>query len=245
MPTLDEVKKMQQQGFSESEIIKALREQGKSYKEISEALSQSKIRAAIEAPPVNFNNNQDFPQEPEIPVPSPYENTLPDQTAETDLKDLPPLSQSEEYSDEQYGKFQEQYPESDTYNQDYQSEQPYNQRYEYQSPISTDTITEIAEQVMSEKLSDLRKALDKVLDFRTVTESKIESVDERLKRIEKIIDTLQSSVLKKVGDYITNVNDIKKELIETQKSFSKAIPGLGKRKFKSESARTKRKTKKK
>ncbi|MCH7536200.1 MAG: hypothetical protein IH948_10755, partial [Bacteroidetes bacterium] len=94
--------------------------------------------------------------------------------------------------------------------------------YEYQQPgISADTITEISEQIASEKMSDIRKYIEKIMDFRTTTETKIELMEEKLKRIEKIMDTLQSSVLRKVGDYITNVDDIKKELIETQKTFSK------------------------
>jgi UDP-glucose 4-epimerase len=47
----------------------------------------------------------------------------------------------------------------------------------------------------------------------------IEYIDERLSRIEKIIDRLQLSILQRVGEYVTNVEDIKKELVETQKSF--------------------------
>ncbi len=94
------------------------------------------------------------------------------------------------------------------------------------SGISSDVITEISEQVVEEKLSETRKHLEKVIDFKTVIEAKTESLNERLKRMEKIIDTLQSSVLRKVGDYVTNVDDIKKELIETQKTFSKLVPKL-------------------
>ena len=41
--------------------------------------------------------------------------------------------------------------------------------------------------------------------------------------MEKIIDRLQLSILQKVGDYLTNVEDIKKELAETQKSFKSML----------------------
>ena len=81
---------------------------------------------------------------------------------------------------------------------------------------------------MAEKLGKVQKSLEKVIDFRTTIDAKVEMLQERLKRIEKIIDTLQLSVLKKVGDYVTNVDDIKKELIETQKSFTKLVPALRK-----------------
>ena len=85
-------------------------------------------------------------------------------------------------------------------------------------------ISEISEQVVAEKLSEIRKHLEKIIDLKTSFESKIEYLDERLKRLEKTIDTLQSAVLRKVGDYVTNVQDLKSELIQTQKSFEKLLP---------------------
>jgi len=121
---------------------------------------------------------------------------------------------------------QEEYGQYQGYEPGYEY-QPY-ESYEYQGGISPDTITEISEQVVSERISELRKHLEKVVDFKTTMEAKTESIEERLKRIEKIIDTLQSSVLRKVGDYVTNIEDIKKELIETQKSFTKLVPEMKK-----------------
>ena len=111
------------------------------------------------------------------------------------------------------------------YEQPQASEYPEQQQsYDYnQAPLSSDTIMEISEQVVSEKLSDVRKKLEKIASFKTELETKTESIEERLKRVEKIIDTLQSSVLRKVGDYVTNVEDIKHELIETQKTIGKAM----------------------
>ena len=92
--------------------------------------------------------------------------------------------------------------------------------------ISPDTITEISEQVVAEKLAPLRKDIEKILDLKTTMETKMEYLDERLKRIEKIIDRLQLSIMQKVGEYITNIDDIKKEITETQKSFKAMAPGL-------------------
>ena len=66
------------------------------------------------------------------------------------------------------------------------------------------------------------------MELKNVLGSKIDYMEERLKRIEKTIDILQSSVLRKVGDYITDVQDIKAELIETQKSLSKVFPEISK-----------------
>jgi len=121
-----------------------------------------------------------------------------------------------------------QMPEDQGTYQDYQDYPEYQEGgYEeagyqdYSGGVSSDTITEVAEQVVAQKFSDIRKPLEKVIEFKTTVETKIDSVEERLARIEKTIHTLQSSVLGKVGEYMTNIDDIKKELVETQKSFTK------------------------
>jgi hypothetical protein len=140
------------------------------------------------------------------------------------------MQSSQQDSGAQYG-----YVPQDPYQQGYQDQsQGYQdqysgeyQQYDYQQQgISTDTIAEISEQILSEKMTEMRKHLEKTMDFKSTAEAKIDHIDERIKRIEKIIDTLQTSILRKVGDYVTNVEDIKKELVETQKSFTKLLPEL-------------------
>ena len=61
MSTLEQVKQMQSQGVIEEQIVQNLQNQGIAYREISEALSQSKIKAAVEAP---ANGMQTLPQVP-------------------------------------------------------------------------------------------------------------------------------------------------------------------------------------
>ncbi|MFH1290396.1 MAG: hypothetical protein ABIH92_03240, partial [Nanoarchaeota archaeon] len=96
----------------------------------------------------------------------------------------------------------------------------YPQYQPYQEAMSSDVITEISEQVVSERLSVLQDKLENVIDMKTVFEAKTSNLDERLRRMEKIIDKMQLSILQKVGEYMTDVKDVKKELEETQKSFS-------------------------
>lgn len=124
---------------------------------------------------------------------------------------------------------EEQMPSPNQSTQDTQYMQPseysYPEQYQeaYAPSFSADTIAEISEQVISEKFSSLREQLEKIIDFRTSTSAKINALDERLQRIEKIIDRLQLSILQKVGEQLTNIEDIKNELIETQKSFKSVI----------------------
>ena len=122
------------------------------------------------------------------------------------------------------GQSNEQQTYTEPYSQTgYQNNQPAYPQYQQSYSMSPDTITEISEQVASEKLSQIKDELEKILDFRSTIESKISYLDERLKKIEKIIDRLQLSVLQKVGEYVNNVSDLKNEVVETQKSFKSLL----------------------
>lgn len=206
MGALDEVKSMQKQGLGEDQIIQTLRDKNVSFKDISEALAQSKIKAAVEQPAEQY-------APPMPPVPSPSRNEPQNLMPGMQQSIMPP----QDSSAEQYAPQAPQYPE-------YSDQQQYSE-YNYSQPgsISTDTIAEISEQIIASKMNDFRKQLEKSSDLRTQLDSKIETIDERLKRIEKVIDTLQSSVLRKVGDYVTNVEDLKNEIIQTQKTFAKVV----------------------
>lgn len=203
MTVLEDVRNMQSQGMPEDKIVEALRQRGSSYREIADAIAQSKIKAAVE--------QQDPEEQNQVPVQQQEEMTA---SLETNLPE-PPVQQ--QYYAQPQGQQQEYAaPAPGEYNYSYDQNQ--------QGQISTDLISEIAEQIVAEKMSDVRKHLEKTLDMKNTMESKLEYLDERLKKIERSIDTLQSSVLRKVGDYVNNIEDIKTELIETQKTFTKLVP---------------------
>lgn len=213
MGLLEEVQRMRSTGMQDDQIVLKLQEQGNPYRAISEAMSQSKIKQAIE--------------EPELPLPPMPSDMQPQQDYQSENMQPRQEYQSESMQEMQ-PSIQTQQPEQQQeyfsgYSPDSQVQNFQQQNYEYSQGLSSDTIMEISEQIVSEKLSDVRKKLEKMSNFKTELETKTESIEERLKRIEKIIDTLQASVLRKVGDYVTNVEDIKTELIETQKTFAKVL----------------------
>ena len=222
MGALEEVQRMQQSGMAESEIVAKLQEQGVSYRDISDAIAQSKIKAAVGG---QYNSQQEQPQPNYETDETAVNNSFidaanvvaqPPQGMQPSLLQAPaPASDPNQ---------QEYFP---TYEQNAATAQgayDYSQGYDYtSSALSSDTITEISEQIVSEKMADVRRKMEKIISMKTELEAKTEAMEERLKRIEKIIDALQASVLRKVGDYVTNVEDIKHELIETQKTFAKAL----------------------
>lgn len=134
------------------------------------------------------------------------------------IKDAVNQEPQEQYQQSQ-GQEQQTQEYQDQYNQGQEQYQQSPEQYQ-QGNISTETIAEIAEQAIVEKMSLIRADLEKILDFKSSADAKIEMLDERLKRMEKILDRLQLSILQKVGEYMSNVDDLKKELIETQKTFT-------------------------
>ena len=200
MAILTDIQQMRSSGMSDEEILATLQARGVSPREIGEAITQSRVKEAVVG------------TIPETMAPTPgaplaQEEYAPSQAieqAQQPFQAEPAPAQYAAYP-QAYSAGAEQYPQY--------------QQYAPQPQISTDIISEIADQIISEKLSPIKTQLEKVIDIKTTVDAKIEYIDERLKRIEKTIDRLQLSVLQKVGEYVTSTEDIKHELVEMQKSF--------------------------
>lgn len=111
------------------------------------------------------------------------------------------------------------------YSENYAPQQEYPQEtYESYAPsYDSDVMIEIAEQVFLEKIKKIQKSVDEVVEFKTLTQAKIDDISERLKRIEAIIDKLQIAILEKVGTYGSSLENTKKEMAMMQDSFRKII----------------------
>lgn len=133
-------------------------------------------------------------------------------------------------------------------NQEYYPQEQYNTGYgyDYASMTDTDTMIEIAEQVFTEKMKKTLKQVDELTEFKTLAESKIENISDRLKRIESQIDNLQITILEKIGSYGRGIDTVKKEMKMVEDSFEKVMSGLSAEKTHKKSKKTtKRKSKSK
>lgn len=99
------------------------------------------------------------------------------------------------------------------------ADQAYSQEQYPAQSISTDTIAEVAEQAVEALLVKRDRALAELASFKAQGEARIQTLEERVKRLETLMDKLQLAILQKVGDQLTNLEDIKREVIETQKTF--------------------------
>jgi hypothetical protein len=253
MGILDQVAEMRNQGLSEAEMSARLQEQGFTPKSINDAFNQEKIRSAVSAEDMGMQNpsspgsfykpitqeQQYSGQVPGLPGDMPD----PNQSAYQDPSQQNPYQQ-DPYSQEQYPPqdpySQGQYPQNyqDPYYQD-----PYSQGQEeyYADPSqqqyagyqgNTDTMIEISEQIFAEKIKKIQKQVEQIAEFAALAQTKISNNNERIKRMESIIDKLQISILDKIGNYGKDISAIKKEMEMIEDSFTKVIPELKKKQHK-------------
>jgi hypothetical protein len=108
------------------------------------------------------------------------------------------------------------------------SEQVYAEQYpsdQYASSgVSAETMAEVAEQAVEALLVKRDTTLAELASFKAQGEAQLRTLEERIKRIEGLLDKMQLAILQKVGDQLTNLEDIKREVIETQKTFKALAP---------------------
>jgi len=227
MGILDQVSQMRTQGYQEDQIIQELQDQGISPKAINDALSQSQIKNAISDQDNMDEYQNPTESNPEIGSPShirgkQYNPGVQEMGNNMGQEVYDP--NQEQYQDEDPGySQQEYYPQEDYSGGGYGYSQP--QDYSAGGGYS-DTIIEVSEQVFSKKIKKIQRQLDDVIEFKALSETKIESFEKRLKRIEQVIDKLQISILDRIGSYGKNLDSIKREMSMMQDSFGKMINPL-------------------
>lgn len=254
MTTLDQVMDMKSRGISDKEIINGLQEQGITPGEITNAMSQAQIKSAVsemsdpEIPSSKPTSNVPKGMQHSILGPEGEPDRLPTEGNINDADLTPPVPGgftgnpqmpmylTKEISGSNQGE--EMYNPQEVYYQPPQYQQPnypqqdqaaYAAGYGY-SPapevMDTDTMIEIAEQVFSEKNKPLQKKIDEISEFKTIAQSNLDYISDRLKKIETIIDKLQASILEKVGSYGYGLESIKKEMGMMQDSFGKMVGNI-------------------
>ena len=208
MGALDQIRQMKREGFSEQEISDRLQEQGISPNSITDAFSQARIKDVVEGE--NEMQENDF---------HPEETSGGSETPS-------PFSTPETYAPQaQYYPPQEPYYSQPQETESYSPQEGYG---ESQGGFGTDTIIEIAEQVFEEKIKKLSQQISNFKEFSAIAETKFSNYENRLKRIESIIENLQIKILEKIGSYGNGLESIKKEMSMMQDSFSKTLPMLAK-----------------
>ncbi|MEM3112900.1 MAG: hypothetical protein QXI33_00555 [Candidatus Pacearchaeota archaeon] len=242
MATIDLVKQLRQQGYNDSDIIKTLQEQGIRPREINDALAQSKIKeeiinnSPIEMPQEMNEDMQISGMQPSMMAPIPQEAQ--DQynygaENQTYMPEYSPYGNQQGYGEQSqvYPQGYGEQPQGNEIEYGDQYQQGYPQGYGEQNyggyyATNTDTVSEIASQILDEKMVKTNKIIKELTEFKTLIDAKVDRIDERLNKIESIIDQLQLMLIRKATEQEQNIEDIKSEMIEMQRGFGKIINPL-------------------
>ena len=227
MATLDRVIEMQNQGMSEYDIAEQLKNEGINPKEITDALGQAKIKNAV-SPNAEQQAQQQATQEqqptqnmqPSVMQDPNTQGQYPEQYQQPQQN--PEVYPQENQAQDPYASQQEQ--------QNYYSESPQaysgQEYYPNQGNMTSETISEIAEQVVSEKLEEFKIKTGDLQQFKNSTEEKLNNFEERLKRIEDSIEKIEQAVIGKIGEFGENSATIKKDLENLHGTVSKLMNPL-------------------
>jgi len=192
MGVLDQVTQLKNQGMGDEEIVSSLQGQGVAPKEITDAINQAKIKGAV----------SDSGQE--APAPG-----MPPESAPAEAGNYAPQTQ-------EMG--------NDAYQQEAAPQEYYEEGAYEQSPaggMNSDMIIEIANQVFSEKIKNIQNKTDEMNEFKTLTQVKVDSIEDRLKRMEKMFDSLQIKILEEVGSYSNALKKTQKEVSMIENTMGK------------------------
>jgi len=134
-----------------------------------------------------------------------------------------------EYQPEQQSILEEQaqsmgdYSEQNYSQQNYPEYQPEQQSNNF---ADVETINDIAEQIIEEKIKGIKKGIVLFKRFQEDAIFEIKRVNQRLTKIEENFSNLQTAILRKIGGYGEDIQNISKEMRATQDSFSKILNPL-------------------
>jgi len=91
---------------------------------------------------------------------------------------------------------------------------------------SLERIEEIAEAIIDEKWNEIVNSVNKIIDWKDRTESKISRIEQMLVDMKQEFDNLTKGVLGKIGEYDQNLTNIGAEIKAMDKVFQKVLPTL-------------------
>jgi hypothetical protein len=161
------------------------------------------------------------------PMAQPIQSTMPTpQGMQSSISDMSGQQQWAQPNQEQYSQPPTAPAGQDAYAGYYPETGTYQEGYYEQPMMDTETITQIAEQVVTEKFKNFTNDTGDLVSFKTTTQDKLADLDNRLVRIEKTIDKLQQAIIQKIGDFGESNAMIQKDLENLHETTSKLMNPL-------------------
>ena len=98
---------------------------------------------------------------------------------------------------------------------------------EYTVPVTErEMVEEVAEAIIDEKWNELVKDINKVIEWKEKTESKINKIEQELEDLKLGLESLHKSLMAKISNYDKNISNVGVEIKAMEKVFQKILPGL-------------------
>ncbi len=111
----------------------------------------------------------------------------------------------------------------DMQNQGYSSQQIYSQQ-DQQEPLDEQRIEEITEAIIDEKWNEFLKDINKMIEWKERTESRLVRIEQDIKNLKGSFEALHKGVLGKISEYDQNLVEVGTEIKAMEKVFQKILP---------------------
>lgn len=88
----------------------------------------------------------------------------------------------------------------------------------------TTTNEELIEAIIDEKWNELLKDVNKIIEWKNQTETRVTSIEQEIKDMKDQFSSLHQAILGKIGDYDKHIVDIGTEIQAMEKVFAKVLP---------------------
>ncbi|HME87459.1 MAG TPA: hypothetical protein VKE88_03540 [Candidatus Nanoarchaeia archaeon] len=119
-------------------------------------------------------------------------------------------------------------PAMETAHMDYSQQsfsQPQMQMADH-SMIDTSKISEIAESIIEEKWTDLVDHVNRIIEWKSSMELRLNTVDEQIKTLKTDFDSLHKAILGKINDSDSVMREVSVDIKALEQVFKKILPGF-------------------
>lgn len=92
--------------------------------------------------------------------------------------------------------------------------------------IDNDKISEVAESIIEEKWSDLVDHVNRIIEWKSSVELKVNTLETEIKGLKSDFSTLQKAILGKIGDSDATMKDVATDIKALEQVFKKILPGF-------------------
>jgi hypothetical protein len=96
--------------------------------------------------------------------------------------------------------------------------------HEGQSSYELANTEELVEAIIDEKWNDLIKDINKIIDWKNETETKVIQLEQKFDLLKDQFDKLHQAIIGKIGEYDRHILDVGAEVKAMEKVFSKVLP---------------------